>query len=68
MDTDSFIVHVNADDIYKDIAEDVKTRFDTSNFGLDRPKGKNEKVIELKNDELGGKTMKQFAGLREKNI
>ena len=68
MDTDSFIVHVKADDIYKDIAEDVKTRFDTSNFGLDRPKGKNEKVIELKNDELGGKTMKQFAGLREKNI
>ena len=68
MDTDSFIVHVKADDIYKDIAEDVKTRFDTSNFGLDRPKGKNEKVIELKNAELGGKTMKEFAGLREKNI
>ena len=68
MDTDSFIVHVKADDIYKDIAEDVKTRFDTSNFGLDRPKGKNEKVIDLKNAELGGKTMKEFAGLREKNI
>ena len=47
---------------------DAKTRFDTSNFGLDRPKGKNEKVIELKNAELGGKTMKEFAGLREKNI
>ena len=32
MDTDSFIIHVKTDDIYKDIAEDVKTRFYTSNF------------------------------------
>ena len=37
MDTDSFIVHVKTDDIYKEIAEDVETRFDTSNFELDRP-------------------------------
>ena len=37
MDTDSFIVHVKTDDIYKVIAEDVQTRFDTSNFELDRP-------------------------------
>ena len=29
MDTDSFIVHVKTDDIYKDIAEDVETKFDT---------------------------------------
>ena len=36
MDTDSFIVHVKTDDIYKDIAKNVKTRFDTSNFELDR--------------------------------
>ena len=28
MDTGSFIVHVKTDDIYKDIAEDVKKRFD----------------------------------------
>ena len=34
MDTDSFIAHIKTDDIYKDIAEDVKTRFDTSNFEL----------------------------------
>ena len=32
MDTESFIVSKKADDIYKDIAEDVKTRFDTSNY------------------------------------
>ena len=32
MDTDSLIVHAETDDIYKDIAEDVETRFDTSNY------------------------------------
>ena len=34
MDTDTFIVHVKTEDIYKDITEDVETRFDTSNFEL----------------------------------
>ena len=45
MDTNSFIVCVKTDDIYKVIAEDVETRFDTSNNELDRPlpKGKNKK-------------------------
>ena len=33
MNTDSFIVHVKTEDIYKDIAED-ETRFDTLNFEL----------------------------------
>ena len=37
MDTDSFIVHVKADDIYKDLVEDGETRFDFSNFEKDRP-------------------------------
>ena len=36
MDTSSFIIHVKTDNIYKDIAEDVKARFDISNFELDR--------------------------------
>ena len=36
MDTDSFIVYIKTDDIYKDIAEDVETRFDTSNYELNR--------------------------------
>ena len=60
MDIDSFIVHVKTEDIYKYIAEDVVTRSDTSNLEIDRPllKGKNEKVIELKKDELGGKIIK----------
>ena len=43
MDTDSFIAHIKTGDIYKDIAEDVESRFDTSNDEADRllPMGKN---------------------------
>ena len=55
IDTDSFIVHIKVDDIYKDIAEDVEIRFDTSNFEIDHHlKQKNKKVIGLMKDELGG--------------
>ena len=68
MDKGSFIVHVKPDDIYKDIAEDVDTRFDTSNFEIERPlpKGENKKVIGLMKNELGGQIMKEFVGLRAK--
>ena len=37
MDADSFILQLKAEDIYKDIAEDVETKFDTSNFELGKP-------------------------------
>ena len=30
MDTDSFITHIKTEDIYKNISEDVKKRFNTS--------------------------------------
>ena len=45
MDTDNFIVYLKTDDTSKYIAEDIETRFDTSNSELDRPllKGKHEK-------------------------
>ena len=36
MDIKRFIVYKKTDDIYKAIAEDVETRFDTSNYELDR--------------------------------
>ena len=44
MDWYSFIVYIKPDDIYKDITEDVETRFNTSNYWLDRslPKGRNK--------------------------
>ena len=49
MDKYSFIVYIKTDCIYKDIEEDVETRFDTLNYELDRPlpKEKNKRVIEL---------------------
>ena len=49
MDTDTFIVYIKTEHIQKDIGEDVETRFDTSNYEVDRllPKGKNKKVIGL---------------------
>ena len=43
MDTGSFIIHVETDDIYKDIAEGVETRLDTSNFEIDIPFPEGEK-------------------------
>ena len=36
MDTDSLVAYIKTNDIYKDVAEDVERRFDTSNYGLDR--------------------------------
>ena len=43
MDKDSFIVYIKTDDIYKNIAENVENRFDTSNNKLDRPLPKGKK-------------------------
>ena len=62
MDTGSFIVYIGTNDIYKDIAEDVETRFETSNYEANRPlpKRKNKKLIDVMKDELSGKIMKEF--------
>ena len=56
----SFSVYIKTDDIQKDTAEDVETRFDTSNYDLDRPKGKNQKVIGLMEDEFEGKSLQNL--------
>ena len=68
MDTASFIMHIKTEDFYKDIADDVEKKFDTSNYEVNRPlpTGKNKKVIGLMKDELGGKIMTQFVALRPK--
>ena len=59
---------LETEDFYKDIAEDIETRFDTSGYCNDRPlpTGKNKKVIGLMKDELGGEIMKGFISLRPK--
>ena len=66
MDTDNFIAYIKTDDIYKDIVKDVKTRFDTSNYEIDRPlqRGKIKKVIGVMKDELGGK----ICWIKSKNL
>ena len=64
VDTDNLILYIKTDDTYKDIAEGVETRFDTSNYELDG--GKNNKVSGLMKDELSGKIMTEFIGLRAK--
>ena len=70
MDTDSFIMHIKTEDFYKDIANDVEERIDTSNYEVNGPLpiGKNKKVIGLMKDELGGKSMTEFVALRPKLI
>ena len=68
MDTDSFIMNIKTNDFYKDIANDVENRFDTSNYEVNRPlpTGKNKKIIGLMKDELGGMIITEFVTLRPK--
>ena len=68
MYTDSFIMNIKTEDFYKDIANDVDKRFDTSNYEVNRPlpTGRNKKVIGLMKDELGGKIVTEFVTLRPK--
>ena len=68
MDTDSFIMNIKTEYFYKDIANDVEKRLNTSNYEVHRPlpAGKNKKVIGLTKDELGGKIIIEFVALRPK--
>ena len=77
MDTVSFIMNIKTNDFYKDIANDVENRFDTSNYEANTsetsalarrplPTGKNKKVIALMKDVLGGKIITEFVTLRPK--
>ena len=62
MDPDSLIMNIKTNDFYKDMANDVDKRFDTSNYEVNRPlpTGKNKKV------EFGGKIITEFVTLRPK--
>ena len=58
--TQIYIVHIKTEDRNKDISEDVRKSFDTSNYEVDRPlpMGKNEKAVGLMKDEFGEKIKK----------
>ena len=64
---------IKTNDFYKDIANDVENRFDTSNYEVKRPSPKNKKkfncfksFIGLMKDELSGKIITEFVTLRPK--
>ena len=65
--TDSLIVKVDTDDLYKDMLESAAI-YDTSNYSPGHPLycDQNKKVIGKFKDELGGKQMTEIIGLRPK--
>ena len=69
-DTDSLMYEIQTEDFYKDISEDVKDRFDTSDYPENHPSGIptgiNKKVLGMMKDEAAGKIIKEFVGLRAK--
>ena len=66
----NFIVLIKTDDIYKHIAKDVETRFNTSNYDLKRRliEGKSKKVIGLMKDKLSRKLMKKNCWINSKSL
>ena len=66
--TQIYIVHIKTEDRNKDISEDVRKRFDTSNYEVDRPLpiGKNEKDVGLMNDKFGEKIKKKLLDNNQK--
>ena len=69
-DTDSLMYEIKTKDFYKDIYDDVKNKFDTSDYPSDHPSGiitgANKKVIGMFKDEVAGKQITHFVGLRPK--
>ena len=69
-DTDSLIYHINTEDFYKDISSDILSKFDTSDYPSNHPSGiptgVNKKVIGMFKDEVAGKQITHFVGLRPK--
>ena len=70
MYADTFIIDIKIEDHYEDVANNAEKWFATSNYDENDkrplPVRKNKKVSSLFKDELGGKIMKEFIGLRAK--
>ena len=69
-DTDSLMYQIYTDDFYKDLSKDIETKFDTSDYPPNHPygivTGVNKKVIGMFKDEVAGKQITHFVGLRPK--
>ena len=61
-------MNIKTEDTYEYIANEIQKRFYTWNYAIERPLpiGKNKKMIRLMRDELGGKIITEFVGLRPK--
>ena len=69
-DTDSLMYELKTDDFYADISADIKARFDTSDFPQGHESGiltgVNKKVIGKFKDEVAGRQITHFVGLKPK--
>lgn len=68
-DTDSFMLNVKTDSFYTDMVADIDERYDTSDYPLNNVYGieqKNKKQPGFFKDELNGRLMTEFVGLRSK--
>ena len=69
-DTGSLMYLIQTQDFYQDIKQDIKRKFDTSDYPEKHPSGSktgiNKKVIGKFKDEAAGKQITHFVGLRPK--
>ena len=69
-DTDSLLYQIHTDDFYRDISHDILEKLDTSDYPSDHssgiPTGVNKKVIGMFKDEVAGRQITKFVGLRPK--
>ena len=69
-DTDSLMYEIHTKDFYEDISEDIRSKFDTSDYPQDHKSGiltgVNKKVIGMFKDEVAGQQITHFVGLRPK--
>ena len=69
-DTDSLMYELITEDFYFDIKDDIKARFDTSDYPPDHESGiltgVNKKVIGMFKDEVAGRQITKFVGLKPK--
>ena len=65
--TDSLMYEIQTEDFFEDIREDIKEKFDTSNFKNSKLQRLNKKVPDMFKDEVGGKIISEVVGLRAKS-
>ena len=69
-DADSLMYQIKTKDFYKDISDDVQDKFDTSDYPPNHKSGiltgVNKKVIGMFKDEVAGRQITHFVGLRPK--